>query len=103
MGSRQTREPSPVPPPQGGNAMSTFLHRRWRTLAVASTAVLAASILSAAPPASAAQTIGLPTFTGPAIPQPPVGYNTGSMMQSIYDSESGGTDFWMDRLLARPG
>ena len=25
------------------------------------------------------------------------------MMQAIYDAESGGTDFWMDRLLARPG
>ena len=24
-------------------------------------------------------------------------------MQAIYDAESGGTDFWMDRLLARPG
>jgi len=43
--------------------MSTLLHRRWRPLVVASTAVLAASILSAAPPASAAQTIGLPTGT----------------------------------------
>jgi hypothetical protein len=25
------------------------------------------------------------------------------MMQAIYNAESGGTDFWMDRLLARPG
>ena len=24
-------------------------------------------------------------------------------MQAIFDAESGGTDFWMDRLLARPG
>ena len=61
--------------------------------------------LSAVPalPAQAAQTIGFPTFTGPAVPAPPVGFSTGNTMQAIYDAESGGTDFWMDRLLARPG
>ncbi|CAM5617279.1 F5/8 type C domain-containing protein OS=Streptomyces violarus OX=67380 GN=FHS41_005252 PE=4 SV=1 [Streptomyces violarus] len=25
------------------------------------------------------------------------------MMRAIYDAESSGTDFWMDRLLARSG
>jgi hypothetical protein len=54
-------------------------------------------------PAHAAQTIGFPTFTGPAIPAAPVGYTPGDMMKSIYDAESSGTDFWMDRLLARSG
>ncbi|WP_433003555.1 discoidin domain-containing protein [Kribbella sp. CA-294648] len=52
---------------------------------------------------AAAEHIGYPSFGGPAIPQPPVGYSTGNMMRSIYDAESSGTDFWMDRLLARPG
>ena len=56
-----------------------------------------------ATPASAAQTIGFPTFGGPAIPAPPVAHTTGDMMKAIYDAESSGTDFWMDRLLARSG
>ncbi|BCB76071.1 hypothetical protein Pflav_024810 [Phytohabitans flavus] len=64
-------------------------------------AVLAASLLAS--PASAAQTIGLPTFSGPAVPQPPVGYTNGNMMRAIYDAESAGTDFWVDRLLSRSG
>jgi hypothetical protein len=63
----------------------------------------AAAVTAVADPALAAQTIGYPTFTGAAIPQPPVGYTTGNMMQSIYDSEKSGTDFWMDRLLSRSG
>ncbi|MEU1785452.1 discoidin domain-containing protein [Streptomyces sparsogenes] len=57
----------------------------------------------ATPRAGAAQTIGFPTFSGPAIPAPPVAYTPGDMMRSIYDAESSGTDFWMDRLLARSG
>ena len=39
-------------------------------------------------PAAAAQTIGYPTFSGPAIPAPPVAYTTGNMMRAIYDAES---------------
>ncbi|MDP9844828.1 hypothetical protein J2853_004039 [Streptosporangium lutulentum] len=53
--------------------------------------------------ASAAQTIGYPSFSGPAVPAPPVGYTAGNMMQAIYNAESSGTDFWVDRLLGRPG
>jgi hypothetical protein len=64
---------------------------------------MASALLVPHTAASAAQTIGFPTFNGPAIPQPPVGYTTGNMMQAIYNADSGGTDFWMDRLLARPG
>ncbi|XVV15352.1 discoidin domain-containing protein [Actinoplanes sp. CA-131856] len=57
-----------------------------------------------ATPAQAAQTIGYPTFGGTAsIPAPPVGYSTGDTMRAIYDAEASGTDFWMDRLLARTG
>ncbi|MFB9177939.1 discoidin domain-containing protein [Dactylosporangium sucinum] len=62
-----------------------------------------AAVTLTATSASAAQTIGYPTFSGPAVPQPPVGLSTGNTMQAIYDAEAGGTDFWMDRLLARPG
>ncbi|WP_406311502.1 discoidin domain-containing protein [Streptosporangium sp. NBC_01639] len=65
--------------------------------------LLVAGLLTAGAPAHAAQTIGFPTFNGPAIPAPPVSYTSGNMMQSIYDAESSGTDFWMDRLLARSG
>ncbi|HST86725.1 MAG TPA: discoidin domain-containing protein [Kineosporiaceae bacterium] len=72
-------------------------------LALAAGALSAGTLVAVAAPAAAAQTIGYPTFTGPAVPTPPVGYSTGNMMQSIYDAESAGTDFWMDRLLARPG
>ncbi len=65
--------------------------------------LLVAGLLVAGAPAQAAQTIGFPTFTGPAVPAAPVSYTTGDMMKAIYDAESGGTDFWMDRLLARSG
>ncbi len=65
--------------------------------------LLLAGSLAAASPAHADQTIGFPTFSGPAIPAPPVSYTPGNMMQSIYNAESSGTDFWMDRLLARTG
>ncbi|MFD8377200.1 discoidin domain-containing protein [Streptomyces sp. NPDC059679] len=66
-------------------------------------ALIIASVCSATTPAAADQTIGFPTFSGPAVPAPPVAYTTGDMMRSIYDAESSGTDFWMDRLLARTG
>jgi hypothetical protein len=72
-----------------------------KPLAAGTVAVLAAALLAS--PASAAQTIGLPTFSGSAVPQPPVGYTTGNMMRAIYDAESSGTDFWVDRLLSRSG
>ncbi|MES4903345.1 MULTISPECIES: discoidin domain-containing protein [unclassified Streptomyces] len=66
-------------------------------------ALIIASVCAATTPAAADQTIGFPTFSGPAIPAPPVAYTPGDMMRSIYDAESSGTDFWMDRLLARSG
>jgi hypothetical protein len=84
--------------------MSSAASTRRRVLASAFATILTASLLLAStPPASAAQTIGFPTFSGPAIPQPPVGYSTGNMMQAVYNAESAGTDFWIDRLLARTG
>lgn len=74
---------------------------RWTVLPAA--ILVLAGVTVATTTAHAAQTIGYPTFSGPAIPAAPVGYNTGSTMKAIYDAESAGTDFWMDRLLARPG
>jgi hypothetical protein len=75
-----------------------------RLLALPLVPALAVSLLTtAAPPAGADQTIGYPTFTGPALPAEPVGYTPGDMMRRIYEREASGTDFWMDRLLARPG
>ncbi|MDG9712934.1 discoidin domain-containing protein [Streptomyces sp. DH10] len=65
--------------------------------------VLGVCSLVPAGPAAAAQTIGFPTFSGPSIPAPPVAHTPGDMMRAIYDAESSGTDFWMDRLLARSG
>ncbi|MEJ3744277.1 discoidin domain-containing protein, partial [Actinomycetes bacterium KLBMP 9797] len=66
-------------------------------------ATVVAGLLLIPTPVQAAQTIGFPTFSGGAIPQPPVSYTTGDMMRAIYDAESGGTDFWIDRLLGRTG
>ncbi|MGV9377556.1 MGH1-like glycoside hydrolase domain-containing protein [Nonomuraea sp. NPDC003707] len=65
--------------------------------------LLVAGLVVAGAPAHADQTIGYPTFSGPAVPAPPGSYTTGNTMQAIYDAESSGTDFWMDRLLARSG
>jgi hypothetical protein len=78
-----------------------FSTTRWRPLTLA--AVLAGALLTAvAPPVNAEQTIGFPTFTGPPPPAEPVPYSN-RMMRAMYDAEAGGTDFWMDRLLARRG
>jgi len=78
---------------------------RPRRLAFALTTVLAAGVLIPTPaPAYAAQTIGYPSFSGTSsIPAPPVAMTTGDTMQAMYDAEKSGTDFWMDRLLARTG
>lgn len=58
-----------------------------------------------ATPAAAEQTIGFPSFGGPADPVPPepAGYTTRGMLAAMYEAEKDGTDFWMDRLLARTG
>ncbi|MFI6628435.1 MGH1-like glycoside hydrolase domain-containing protein [Nonomuraea fuscirosea] len=70
---------------------------------VLSALLLIAALVVAGAPAHADQTIGYPSFGGPAVPAPPGAYTTGDMMRAVYDAESSGTDFWMDRLLARPG
>jgi hypothetical protein len=57
-------------------------------------------------PAAAQQTIGYPTFTGPANPPEPAAFTSRGMMQAMYEADlanGDGTDFWMDRLLARSG
>ncbi|GAA4586438.1 hypothetical protein GCM10023194_32620 [Planotetraspora phitsanulokensis] len=84
--------------------MLVHARSRSRTLVIlALLCLVAGAIVAPGRQASAAQTIGYPTFTGPAVPAPPVAYNTGNMMQAIYDSESSGTNFWIDRLLSRSG
>ncbi|MEU4564529.1 discoidin domain-containing protein [Actinoplanes sp. NPDC023936] len=82
------------------------LHTAARRLCAYTTGLLliVAGLTVTSSPARAAQMIGYPTFTNAgSIPAPPVGYSTGDTMRAIYDAESSGTDFWMDRLLARTG
>lgn len=74
---------------------------KWRPLTLAA-ALVGALLTALAPPANADQTIGYPTFTGAPPPAEPVPYSN-RMMRAMYDAEAGGTDFWMDRLLARRG
>ncbi|WP_246635845.1 MGH1-like glycoside hydrolase domain-containing protein [Actinoplanes hulinensis] len=76
-----------------------------RLRAYTSILILILASLAVSPrPAHAAQPIGFPTFgNAGSIPAPPVGYSTGDTMRAIYDAEAAGTDFWMDRLLARTG
>ncbi|OLF18149.1 hypothetical protein [Actinophytocola xanthii] len=73
--------------------------RPWGLLLI--TALVTGAV--AATPASAEQTIGFPTFTGPPPAAEPVPFTTGGTMGAIYDAGAAGTDFWMDRLLARRG
>lgn len=49
--------------------------------------------------------IGMPEFKGSGNPVPdePAPYTEDNMMMQIYNKEKDGTDFWMDRLLARKG
>lgn len=72
-------------------------HVAWLLAAVIATA------LASAPPAGAQEAIGFPVFTGPALPAEPVAYRPDGMMRAMYERERQGTDFWMDRLLARSG
>ena len=74
---------------------------RWRPLVIVAT-LTSALLTAVVPPVNAEQTIGFPTFTGPAPAAEPVPYSN-RMMQAMYNAEAGGTDFWMDRLLARRG
>jgi hypothetical protein len=76
-----------------------------RLLATAASLALAAGlVVGVAGPAAAEQTIGYPEFTGgDAVPPEPVPYDVTGMMPAMYEAEAGGTDFWMDRLLAREG
>ncbi|THV22864.1 Ig-like domain-containing protein [Glycomyces paridis] len=77
-----------------------------RLLATAAVAALTAGLLVTGAPGTAAaqQTIGYPEFTGgDAVPDEPAPYTTHGMMPAMFDAESDGTDYWMDRLLAREG
>jgi hypothetical protein len=87
-----------------------FGHRALAlTLSITLVTTLATAVLTT--PAAAEQTIGFPTFGGPADPVPdePAGYTTRGMMQAMYEADLAAgagqpdTDFWMDALLAREG
>ncbi|WP_460497894.1 MGH1-like glycoside hydrolase domain-containing protein, partial [Glycomyces tarimensis] len=79
-------------------------HPSTRLLATTAALVLSAGLVSTASPAAAQQTIGFPEFTGgDAVPDEPVEYTVDGMMPAMYAAEADGTDFWMDRLLAREG
>jgi hypothetical protein len=79
-----------------------------RLLATAAATALGAGLLViGAGTAQAQQTIGYPEFTGgDAVPDEPVPFDLDGMMPAMYEEEldgGAGTDFWMDRLLAREG
>jgi hypothetical protein len=64
-----------------------------------------ACLVAAAPAAADNDAIGYPVFAGADDPVPPepVRHRSRGMMRAIYEAERHGTDFWMDRLLARRG
>src|SRR4051794_6725700 len=78
--------------------------RRLRTIVVAAVAAIAC-LVTAASAAANNDALGYPHFSGSAdpIPPEPARYRPDRMMQAMYDAEKSGTDFWMDRLLARRG
>jgi PKD repeat protein len=73
------------------------------SVVLTATAVVAPDSPAAAAQTAADQTIGYPTFSGPPPAAEPVAYTPDDMMMAIYHREKRGTDFWMDRLLAREG
>ncbi len=92
-----------------------FGARQAVVLLLAATVVLQGMFTSAPPHALAVYTPGIPaavdpgtaTYTGLANPVPtePVAYDPAvSMLQAIYNADlaSGGSSFWVDRVLARP-
>ena len=98
--------PARAPSLKGGTRVSRSTRQRRSRLAGVTSAVLVAGLATAlnATPAAAAQTIGYPDVLRLArSPRRRSAITTGNTMQAIYDAESGGTDFWMDRLLARTG
>ncbi|HEU5129448.1 MAG TPA: Ig-like domain-containing protein [Glycomyces sp.] len=80
-------------------------HPSTRLLATTAALALAAGLAVACDrPETREQTIGLPVFTGDdAVPDEPAAYTVDGMMPAMYEAEADGTDFWMDRLLAREG
>lgn len=74
-------------------------------LAVSTTLLTTLTLVAPASPAAAAQTIGFPSFGGPADPVPAesAGFTPHGRLAAMFQAEQDGTDFWMDRLLARTG
>jgi hypothetical protein len=79
-------------------------HSHWVGVGVAAV-VAVISALAAIPAAANNDAIGYPSFTGSPDPVPaePATWRPDRMMQRLYEAEKDGTDFWMDRLLARRG
>ena len=84
-----------------------FSRRTALRLGILAGAAPAASAMAAGTGAGAAhaqQTIGYPAFAGGgSVPPEPVEFAVDRMMNAIFEAESGGTDFWIDRLLEREG
>ena len=95
----------------GARASATIVSLRARATMVSRPATIvalcAAALVAAPAPAATGSNdaIGYPTFAGSddPVPREPAKYRTEGMMRAIYDAEKHGTDFWMDRLLARRG
>ena len=83
-------------------SVNALRHWCWRTVIVAAGC---AAAVGAAPAAADNDGIGYPEFAGAPDPVPaePVRHRTRGMMRAIHQAERGGTDFRMDRLLARRG
>jgi hypothetical protein len=80
---------------------NTRIARFWPAALCAMLLCLAA----AAPAGADNDAIGYPTFAGSPDPVPaePAKWKPDRMMLRLYEAERDGTDFWMDRLLARRG
>nr|WP_234379925.1 hypothetical protein [Streptomyces caniscabiei] len=82
--------------------------RRRGTLAGALAAALLLGTLGAVPAEADNSAIGYPVYSGSADPVPelPAGFTVRRTMRAQYDADrraGNGTDFWMDRMLARKG
>ncbi|WP_336213770.1 galactose-binding domain-containing protein [Nonomuraea sp. LPB2021202275-12-8] len=76
-----------------------------RPLSLLAAVAVAGGLLTAPPPAVAADDqLGMPVFTGAdPVPAEPAAYHPRRMMAEIYKKEKGGDSYWIDRMLARPG
>jgi Bacterial Ig-like domain (group 4)/F5/8 type C domain len=88
-----------------GSAPRGAAGMRRRAALLAAPLLCAAALVAAAPASADNDAFGYPTFAGSPdpVPQAPAKWKPDEMMERIYEAERDGTDFWMDRLLARRG